>query len=341
MAKGVDEPSLAGLVDFEKLDALLRNSVEDKWLEPWLSGLPEFTHRACQPQRWGDLPQWWQSVHAMPQVVASDCDFSAEAVRIGRADDVSDEQRAAIRQGLLNIKPWRKGPFEIFGIDLDSEWRSNWKWARVEPHLDLHNKRVLDVGCGNGYYALRMLGAGAQWVLGVDPSPRFLIHYAALRRFVPQHPDFHILPLGLEQLPLDLPLFDTVLSMGVLYHRRSPFDHLIELKRKLRPGGQLLLETLVVEGDQHTVLVPEDRYAQMRNVWCLPSVAALEHWLKRVGFTEIETVDVSDTTIEEQRATEWMTFQSLENFLDPNDHSKTIEGHPAPRRASVIARTPK
>ncbi|MGM0564235.1 MAG: tRNA 5-methoxyuridine(34)/uridine 5-oxyacetic acid(34) synthase CmoB [Pseudomonadota bacterium] len=329
------------MVDFAALEQMLRESVEDKWLSPWLDTLEAETTALCRPGRWGDLPAWWQAVDDMPQVAASDWDFDAEAVRIGRPEDVSEAQQQAIRDGLLAIKPWRKGPFEVFGIDLDSEWRSNLKWKRVAPHLDMKGKRVLDVGCGNGYYALRMLGAGARWVLGVDPSPRFLIHYAALRRFLPQHPDFHILPLGLEQLPLDLPLFDTVLSMGVLYHRRSPFDHLIELKRKLRPGGQLLLETLVVEGDQHTVLVPEGRYAQMRNVWCLPSVPALEHWLKRVGFTDIETVDVSDTTIEEQRATEWMTFQSLEDFLDPNDHSKTIEGHPAPRRASLIARTPR
>ncbi|PMC22346.1 tRNA 5-methoxyuridine(34)/uridine 5-oxyacetic acid(34) synthase CmoB, partial [Klebsiella aerogenes] len=44
--------------------------------------------------------------------------------------------------------------------------------------------------------------------------------------------------------------------MGVLYHRRSPLDHLWQLKDQLAPGGELVLETLVIEGDENTVLVP-------------------------------------------------------------------------------------
>ncbi|MBR9800034.1 MAG: DUF1698 domain-containing protein, partial [Gammaproteobacteria bacterium] len=39
----------------------------------------------------------------------------------------------------------------------------------------------------------------------------------------------------------------------------------------------------------------------------------------------------------EQRATDWMTYHSLSDFLDPADPSLTREGHPAPRRAVLIA----
>ena len=128
--------------------------------------------------------------------------------------------------------------------------------------------------------------------------------------------------------------------MGVFYHRRSPIDHLLELRHKLRSGGELVLETLVIEGGVNDVLVPDDRYAMMRNVWFLPSSEALMLWAKRAGFKHIRIVDESITTLEEQRATEWMSFHSLENFLDPEDHTKTIEGHPAPRRAVLIAEAP-
>ena len=55
--------------------------------------------------------------------------------------------------------------------------------------------------------------------------------------------------------------------MGVLYHRRSPIDHLLELKGCLQTGGELVLETLVIDGGLGEVLVPENRYAKMRNVW--------------------------------------------------------------------------
>ena len=95
-----------------------------------------------------------------------------------------------------------------------------------------------------------------------------------------------------------------------------------------------------VEGDVNTVLVPEDRYAQMRNVWFLPSVPALELWLRRAGFTDVRSVDISRTSVEEQRATQWMRYQSLPDFLDPQDHSRTIEGLPAPLRATLVARKP-
>jgi tRNA (mo5U34)-methyltransferase len=54
----------------------------------------------------------------------------------------------------------------------------------------------------------------------------------------------------------------------------------------------------------------------------------------------VRCVDVSTTTVQEQRGTEWMRFQSLRDYLDPADHSKTVEGLPAPRRAVIVGRKP-
>ena len=131
----------------------------------------------------------------------------------------------------------------------------------------------------------------------------------------------HLLPLGIEQLPA-LKAFDTVFSMGVLYHRRSPLEHLWQLKDQLVNEGELVLETLVIDGDENTVLVPGDRYAQMRNVYFIPSALALKNWLKKCGFVDIRIADVSVTTTEEQRRTEWMVtvnalsgLQSLANSI--------------------------
>ena len=128
--------------------------------------------------------------------------------------------------------------------------------------------------------------------------------------------------------------------MGVLYHRKSPFDHLLELKETLKPGGQLILETLVIEGKVGEVLVPEGRYSKMGNVWFIPAPATLETWLKKTGFINITCIDISQTSTAEQRSTEWMRFQSLQDFLDPLDQNKTIEGYPAPKRAIFLANTP-
>ena len=141
-------------------------------------------------------------------------------------------------------------------------------------------------------------------------------------------------------MPYGLKAFDTVFSMGVLYHRRSPLDHLYELRDSLRSGGELVLETLVIDGGLNEVLVPEDRYAMMRNVWFLPTCDTLISWLGRCGFKNIRLVDVTKTSIEEQRSTEWMQFQSLKDFLKPDDSSLTYEGYPAPKRAIILANAP-
>jgi tRNA (mo5U34)-methyltransferase len=192
------------------------------------------------------------------------------------------------------------------------------------------------VGSGNGYYAWRMVGAGARLVLGVDPSLRVVCQYLALRHFFGDQGAF-VLPLAFEELPQPVAGFDTLFSMGVLYHRRSPLDHLLGLRRWLRPGGELVLETLVAGQGENRALVPRDRYAQMRNVWFIPSPESLLTWLRRCGFRRPRLVDVTATTSEEQRSTDWMRFHSLRDFLDPEQPSRTVEGLPAPVRAIVVA----
>ncbi|WQG58793.1 tRNA 5-methoxyuridine(34)/uridine 5-oxyacetic acid(34) synthase CmoB [Pseudomonas sp. RTB3] len=302
-------------------------------LAEWANGL-QAQLDAKMSKSHGDLQRWQSALDALPELVPTRIDL-VESFTLD--NDCDADTRAQLHKALMGLSPWRKGPFDVFGVHIDTEWRSDWKWSRVSPHLDLKGKRVLDVGCGNGYYQWRMLGAGADSVIGVDPNWLFFCQFQAMQRYLPDLPAWH-LPFALEDLPANLEGFDTVFSMGVLYHRRSPIDHLLALKDCLVKGGELVLETLVVEGDQQQVLVPEDRYAQMRNVWFLPSVPALMLWLRRAGFSEVRCVDVSVTTVEEQRGTEWMKYQSLSDFLDPQDHSKTIEGLPAPMRAVIIAR---
>jgi len=236
--------------------------------------------------------------------------------------------------------PWRKGPYSIHDVGIDTDWHSDWKWDRLKNHiLPLAGKTLLDVGCGNGYHGWRMLGEQAKLVIGIEPSPLFVMQYQSVRHFTGDYP-LYVLPLGIEAVPDNLYAFDTVFSMGVLYHRRSPMDHLLQLKKCLQPGGQLVLETLVVNGDKNQVLLPEGRYAKMRNVWFIPSAEAICHWLERCGFTEISLVDVNITSVEEQRTTEWMPYESLSGFLNPDDHSLTIEGYPAPMRAVFTAIAP-
>jgi tRNA (mo5U34)-methyltransferase len=286
--------------------------------------------------RHGDLDRWLAIVASLPEVPATSVDLQSAAVTVAPA--LHGSLAADIRDRLLHLKPWRKGPYDLHGVYVDTEWRSDWKWQRLAPHIaPLAGRVVLDVGCGNGYHCWRMAGEGAALVVGIDPTQLFLAQFLAVQRFVGRHWPVHLLPLGIEQLPPGMRAFDTVFSMGVLYHRRSPIDHLLELRETLKPGGELVLETLVIEGSEGHVLMPEGRYAKMRNVWFLPSPAELTRWLRRCGFHDVRVVDVTATTAQEQRRTEWMSFESLANFLDPGNPDRTVEGYPAPRRAVLLA----
>lgn len=286
--------------------------------------------------RHGDLSRWQAGFDALPDVTPSIMDFNASAVKVGRAED-TDMSGQAIEAALKQMHPWRKGPFDIFGVHIDTEWRSDWKWNRLKDAIiPLQGRTVLDVGSGSGYHLWRMLGANAKFVLGIDPAPLFSMHFATVKRYQPDAPVF-MLPAGIEHMPANMACFDTVFSMGILYHRKSPIDHLIELKGLLNDGGELVLETLIVDGNETTCLVPEKRYAKMRNVWFIPSVKMLQLWLARAGFANIRCVDISATTTDEQRKTDWMRFESLSDFLDPGDSSHTIEGYPAPRRSIFTA----
>ena len=323
------------MIDYSELYKALEKSDANKWLET----LAESVERATNSPRHGELDKWLEMLDALPNIKPSSIHLDSE-VRIGATENCEQTIRNELEQHLRTLMPWRKGPLSIFGIDINTEWHSDWKWDRVQPHIaPLKGKHILDIGCGNGYYALRSYGQGADLVVGIDPGQKYIMQFYALKKYLGNIP-VHLLPLGIEDIPPALKAFDTVFSMGVLYHRRSPLDHLYELRDCLKPGGELVLETLVIEGDVNSVLVPTDRYQQMRNVWFLPSCDALVLWLERCGFKNVRVVDVTKTSIEEQRATDWMTFDSLEKFLDPNDPTKTREGYPGPMRAVVLANAP-
>ena len=304
-------------------------------LSDWLETLP-LQLKEWETQTHGDYEKWSKIVDFLPDLHADEIDLKS-AVKSDRTYPLSEGEKQRIIHHLKQLMPWRKGPYHLFGIHVDCEWRSDFKWDRILPHLaPLQGRTILDVGCGSGYHMWRMVGEGAKMVVGIDPTELFLCQFEAVRKLLNNDRRANLIPLGIEQMQ-PLAAFDTVFSMGVLYHRKSPLDHLSQLKNQLAKGGELVLETLVVDGDVNTVLVPADRYAKMKNVYFIPSVAALINWLEKVGFTNVRCVDVATTTLEEQRKTDWLENESLIDFLDPNDHSKTIEGYQAPKRAVILA----
>ncbi|MGL5948509.1 MAG: tRNA 5-methoxyuridine(34)/uridine 5-oxyacetic acid(34) synthase CmoB [Aeromonas sp.] len=309
-------------------------------LSHWLHTLPAQLHAWQHANAHGDFPRWQRALNKLPTLPTSEIDF-VHGVRVTSPALLPIGEQKKVENLLRQFMPWRKGPFSLHGIEIDTEWRSDWKWDRVLPHISpLNDRYILDVGCGSGYHLWRMVGAGAKLAVGIDPSALFLCQFEAVRHFANSDQRAHLLPLGIEELP-NLRAFDTVFSMGVLYHRKSPIEHIEQLRNQLVDEGELVLETLVIEGGVNDVLMPTDRYGKMRNVWFIPSSAALKLWVERAGFCDVRIVDENITHTDEQRRTDWMVSESLADYLDPSDPSLTIEGYPAPKRAVLIARKAK
>ncbi len=307
--------TVSGVLDTDALaDCLVSIGLSD-----WPDALRPLLKQRLSSRSHGDFERWREIVAALPSTV-------------------NDTQK--LRGLLLELAPWRKGPFKVADVEIDAEWRSDWKWARLrDANLSLEGRNVLDVGCGNGYYALQMRRAGASVVIGIDPTIIYVMQFLAINA-LERDPRTFVLPLRLDEMPHAGHAFDTTFSMGVLYHQRSPIDHLRQLRTTLRPGGQLVLETIYVPGEASYACTPRDRYARMRNVWLLPTIAELTTWMRRSGYSNIEIVDQSMTTTDEQRTTEWMPFESLREALDPDDSTRTVEGWPAPHRVIVTATSP-
>ncbi|NBI12652.1 tRNA 5-methoxyuridine(34)/uridine 5-oxyacetic acid(34) synthase CmoB [[Haemophilus] felis] len=319
------------MIDFRPFYQQIATSSLSAWLETLPAQLKQW-----ESQTHGDYVKWCKAVEFLPHLTPASVDLKG-AVKAEGISPLSAGEQQQIIHHLKQLMPWRKGPYHLYGIHIDCEWRSDFKWDRLLPHLaPLKDRTILDVGCGSGYHMWRMLGEGAEMVVGIDPTELFLCQFEAVRKLLNQDRRANLIPLGIEQMQ-PLGAFDTVFSMGVLYHRKSPLEHLSQLKDQLKKGGELVLETLVVDGDENCVLVPADRYAKMKNVYFIPSVAALINWLEKVGFNNVRCVDISVTSLEEQRKTDWLENESLIDFLDPQDHSKTIEGYHAPKRAVILA----
>lgn len=299
----------------------------------WGNQLRQECAQALAEKSHGRLADWIKTVNQFQPGSSAIVTVESGHVVAGTKDQCISEE---LHGHLMSLHPWRKGPLKICGQTITTEWRSDWKWNRACEAVELRDRLVLDVGCGNGYFGYRMLDAGASMVIGLDPFHLFVMQHELMKRLIGPVPNF-VLPVADTVLHRRLKVFDVAFSMGVLYHRTSPIDHLQVLSGSVKQGGQVVLETLVIDDSSETVLVPEGRYAMMRNVWFLPSVPMLLKWMKRTGFENLQVVDVTATTVEEQRSTDWMTFDSLPDFLHPEDPTKTIEGYPAPLRATIHA----
>jgi len=265
-------------------------------------------------------------------------DFSGSVVKIGRSQELSPVQHATLTQALRTFCPWKKGPFDVFGTLIDAEWRSDWKWERILPQIQpLKGRTVADIGCHNGYFMFRMVDQAPACVVGFEPVAKHFWNFQLLQNLT-RRSQLTFELLGVEHLHLYPNFFDTIFCLGILYHHPDPIGLLLKLRQALTPAGEIIIDCQGIPGEMPVALTPRKRYAQARGIWFLPTQSCLETWLARAGFTQIKTFFAEPLSTQEQRRTDWADIDSLQDFLEPNDPSRTIEGYPAPWRYYAIAR---
>jgi tRNA (mo5U34)-methyltransferase len=299
--------------------------------------LEELKQLKTQCLEWKNVKPWYEQLKKVLDIKKQDIEIKLDdTVCIGKYEDLSQEEHALIEQTAKTLIPWRKGPFELFGLKIDSEWQSNIKYNLIRPYFDLKNKVVADIGCNNGYYMFRMLEDKPKRLIGFDPSALTMLQFEFINHFIKS--DIVYEKLGVEHLPYYNHTFDVIFMLGVLYHRPDPVGTLKSLAKGLNKNGEVLIDTFMIDGEDEVALTPKGRYSKIPNIYFIPTIAALKNWLYRAGFCEIEIIATTVTSTQEQRKTQWSFDQSLEDFLDKNDSSKTVEGYPAPKRVYLKAK---
>ncbi|WP_457605432.1 tRNA 5-methoxyuridine(34)/uridine 5-oxyacetic acid(34) synthase CmoB [Nitratifractor sp.] len=281
---------------------------------------------------WKNIAPLQEAIDTLPEPGVDGVELG-EVVTARLEPDYEAEHGAQIEGVARMLMPWRKGPFRLGELLIDSEWRSQIKYDLLEPHFDLEDKVVGDIGCNNGYYLFRMQSHRPARLIGFDPSPLYYSQFRFLNRFFRSPIEYEL--LGVEHLPLFGQSFDTLFCLGVLYHRSDPVGTLKALRKGLKKGGELFLDTFMIEGDGPLCLTPGKTYSKIPNIYFIPTVKALENWCEKAGFSAMKVLTTRRTDRNEQRKTEWIETQSLEDFLDPEDPTRTVEGYPAPLRLYV------
>ena len=282
---------------------------------------------------WKNIKPLQDAIAALP--VCEDITVSLGDTVAVNSESIDKAQMAQIETTARLMMPWRKGPFAINDLFIDSEWQSQIKYNLLEPHFNLEDKVVGDIGCNNGYYLFRMKTHNPKKLVGFDPSAIYYSQFQFIDRFV--NSDIVYEMLGVEHVEFYEHKFDVLFCLGVLYHRSDPVAMLKSLFKGLNKGGELILDTFMIDGEEEVCLTPKERYSKIPNIYFIPTVNALKNWCHRAGFDDVEVLEIKKTDLNEQRKTEWIATQSLEDFLDPNDPEKTVEGYPAPKRVYIKA----
>jgi tRNA (mo5U34)-methyltransferase len=168
------ESAVTGSRSTAKKSSAANKSTTAEILASHLPALQQALQQEYIEKKHGRKTDWDQAFASLPATLPSHTQIGVDGIYLGSAQDL-DISQPEFRDLLMQFTPWRKGPWHLFDVHIDTEWRSDWKWQRLKPHITpLAGRSVLDIGCGNGYHLFHMASEGASLALGIDPTRLFL-----------------------------------------------------------------------------------------------------------------------------------------------------------------------
>jgi len=149
-----------------------------------------------------------------------------------------------------------------------------------------------------------------------------------------------LLPLRAEDLPPRLGCFDTVLSMGVLYHAARLRALSASCSMRCVPAASSCWK----RWSSRAMRARAGARGPLRDdahVWFIPARQPCSAGCGARGLSRGAAGRWSRHQTQEQRRTPWMRFESLADFLDPARSRLTREGYPAPLRAVFMRLAPR
>jgi tRNA (mo5U34)-methyltransferase len=218
--------------------------------------------------------------------------MAAERRDLAIGESVSDgEHRDDRRRRVEELPIW------IHTIDLGDGLVTPGVWppesragiAAALEQIDLQGKKVLDIGCLDGFWSFEAERRGAAEVYATDLTsqarpdrePYFRLAKELLGSRVQYFPDlsvFDVARLGVND-------FDVVLYLGVYYHLRDPVLSFARLRQVMRDGAVLLVEGQAIDATEaYARFFYREAFQADRSNWWVPTIPCLQEWIESSFF---------------------------------------------------------
>jgi len=153
------------------------------------------------------------------------------------------------------------GTAEFYEAVNEERWRRQPFMAEAVGFTRYPDRDLLEIGCGLGT-DLSQFACGGARVTGLDLTVRSV--GLAARRFATEGREGRFLVGDAENLPFPDASFDVVYSFGVLHHTPEPPRAFAEIRRVLRPGGELVVMLYHSQSSHYYVGYPLELLSRLR-----------------------------------------------------------------------------